>query len=57
MKRKSKKSSVWQKILFFALGMIAMFALDMIFHFNNSIETKLERELDQFERKLEQTFK
>lgn len=57
MKRKSKKGSVWQKILFFVLGMIAMFALDMIFHFNNSIETKLERELNQFERKLEQTFK
>lgn len=55
--KKSKKNCFGQKILFFVLGVIAMFALDLIFHFNNSMEIKLERELNQFERKLEKTFK
>ena len=57
MKRKGKKGSIWQKILFFILGMLAMMALDMVFHFNNSMETKLERELNKAERKLENAFK
>jgi predicted membrane channel-forming protein YqfA (hemolysin III family) len=52
-----RKGSIGQKLLFFVLGMLAMMALDMIFHFNNSIETKLDRKLNQFERKLERTFK
>lgn len=57
MKRKIKKGSIGQKLLFFILGMLAMLALDMIFHFNNSMETKLDRELNKAERKLENLFK
>ena len=54
----AKKTKSWgSKIFFFILGMSAMFVLDMMFHFNNSIETKLDRELNKFERKLENTFK
>jgi hypothetical protein len=57
MNRKSKKSSFWQKTLFFILGLLVMIVLDMVFHFNNSFETKLERELNKAERKIENAFK
>jgi hypothetical protein len=35
------KTSAKTALLSFLLGLIAMFVLDMIFHFNNSIEMQL----------------
>jgi hypothetical protein len=51
--RKSRKKSL--KVFIFGLvtGMAAMFFLDMVFHFNNSVETKLKREIDKTLEKLE----
>lgn len=38
-------------------GMAAMFALDMLFHFNNSVETGVKREMDKAVNKVEDLFK
>lgn len=54
----AKKTKNWgSKILFFILGMLAMLALDMIFHFNNSVKTGIDRELNKTQRKIENVFK
>lgn len=45
------------KIIYFLLGMILMFILDMIFHFNNSVEAKIEREANKTQGKIENIFK
>jgi len=52
-----KTKSLGGKILFFILGMLLMLGLDMIFHFNNSVEKQLDRELNKVERKIEDVFK
>jgi len=57
MKRKTKKGNIWQKLLFFILGMLVMMSLDMIFHFNNSVEAKVTHELNKAQRKIENSFK
>ena len=44
-------------IIFFILGLAVMFVADMIFHFNNSVETQLRREMDKAEKKIENIFK
>jgi len=52
-----KTKNLGGKILFFILGMLLMLGLDMIFHFNNSVEKQLNRELNKAERKIENVFK
>ena len=52
-----KTKNLGGKILFFILGMLLMLGLDMIFHFNNSVEKKLNKELNKAERKIEDVFK
>jgi uncharacterized membrane protein YciS (DUF1049 family) len=51
------KKSTKTAILFFLLGLAVMFVLDMIFHFNNSIETQLKREMNKTQKKIENIFK
>ncbi len=53
MKRRSTKTS----LIYFLLGMVVMFALDMVFHFNNSVNTKLKREMDKAQDQIENIFK
>ncbi|MGD9929722.1 MAG: hypothetical protein AB7U05_06855 [Mangrovibacterium sp.] len=50
-------STTKKTILAFILGMVLMFVLDMIFHFNNSIEKQLEREANKAGKKIENLFK
>lgn len=45
------------KIFYFLMGMFIMFVLDMIFHFNNSVKSELDRELNKTQRKIENAFK
>jgi Tfp pilus assembly protein PilO len=52
-----KTKSLGGKILFFILGMLLMLGLDMIFHFNNSVEKQINKELNKAERKIEDVFK
>ena len=52
-----KTKNLGGKILFFILGMLFMLGLDMIFHFNNSVEKQLSKELNKAERKIEDVFK
>ena len=51
------KKNTKSGFIFFILGLAVMFVLDMIFHFNNSVETQLKREMDKAEKKIENTFK
>jgi len=44
-------------IIFFILGLAVMFVADMFFHFNNSVETQLKREMNKAEKKIENIFK
>jgi len=44
-------------LIFFILGMGVMFVADMIFHFNNSIETQMKREMNKTQNKIENIFK
>lgn len=44
-------------LIFFILGLAVMFVLDMIFHFNNSIETRLKREMNKTQKNIENIFK
>ena len=44
-------------IIFFILGLAVMFVADMIFHFNNSIETQLKREVNKTQKNIENIFK
>lgn len=41
----------------FILGLAVMFVADMIFHFNNSIETQMKREMNKTQKKIENIFK
>lgn len=51
-----KKSSK-NPIIFFLVGMAVMFVLDMIFHFNNSVEKQIQRETNKAQKKIENIFK
>ena len=52
-----KKGHFKTAVIYFLLGLAVMFVLDMIFHFNNSIETQLKREMNKAEKKIENIFK
>ncbi|TDO01251.1 hypothetical protein [Sunxiuqinia elliptica] len=51
------KNSATKVLIAFVLGMLAMFVLDMVFHFNNSVEKQLEREANKAQKKIENIFK
>ncbi|WP_299578431.1 hypothetical protein [uncultured Sunxiuqinia sp.] len=51
------KNSATKVLIAFVLGMALMFVLDMVFHFNNSIEKELEREAQRAQKKIENIFK
>ncbi len=51
------KKTTKSAIIFFILGLAVMFVADMIFHFNNSVETQLKREMNKAEKKIENIFK
>jgi hypothetical protein len=52
-----KKGNTKTALICFLLGMVVMFVLDMIFHFNNSVETQLKREMNKAQNKIENIFK
>jgi hypothetical protein len=52
-----KKSSFKSYLVVFFLGMIVMFLLDMYFHFNNSIETEIDKGLNKAQKKIEELLK
>lgn len=45
------------KVAYFLMGMILMLVLDMIFHFNNSVKSGIDREINKTQRKIENVFK
>ena len=51
------KNSPRKILIAFVLGMVLMFVLDMVFHFNNSVEKQLEREANKAQKKIENIFK
>lgn len=51
------KNSIKTALVGFILGLAVMFLLDMVFHFNNSIETQLKREMNKTQNKIENIFK
>ncbi len=44
------------KFIWFLMGMLVMLILDMIFQLNNSVEKKIDRELNNAQRKIENAF-
>lgn len=52
-----KKGNFSKAIIYFLLGLVVMFVSDMIFHFNNSVETQLKREMNKTQNKIENIFK
>ena len=52
-----KKGNTKTALIYFLPGMLVMFVADMIFHFNNSVETQLKREMNKAEKKIENIFK
>lgn len=52
-----KKGNGKTYLIYIFLGMLVMFVLDMIFHFNNSIETQLKREMNKTQDQIENIFK
>lgn len=55
--KRSRKKSLRLYIFGLTTGLVIMFLLDMVFHFNNSVETKLKRELDKAVNRVEEIFK
>lgn len=51
------KKTTKAAVLFFILGMGVMFVLDMIFHFNNSVQTQIKREMNKTQKQIENIFK
>jgi hypothetical protein len=51
------KKTTKMALIFFLLGLAVMFVLDMIFHFNNSIETQMKREMNKTKKNIENIFK
>ena len=56
-KEKRMKNSLKIAAIGFILGLAVMFLLDMVFHFNNSIETQLKREMNKTQNKIGNIFK
>jgi len=52
-----KKGHFKTAAIYFLLGLAVMFVADMIFHFNNSVEAQLKREMNKAEKKIENIFK
>lgn len=52
-----KKGTFKTALLYFLLGMLVMFVADMIFHFNNSFETQMKREMNKTQKNIENIFK
>ena len=52
-----KKENFKTAIIYFLLGLAVMFVADMIFHFNNSVETQLKHEMNKTQNKIENIFK
>jgi uncharacterized membrane protein YuzA (DUF378 family) len=52
-----KKGHFKTAVIYFLLGLAVMFVLDMFFHFNNSVETQLKREMNKTQKKIENIFK
>jgi len=50
-------SSTKKIIVAFVIGLVVMFVLDMIFHFNNSVETEMQRQSKKAQKKIENIFK
>jgi hypothetical protein len=55
--KKSGRKGVRLFIFGLIVGFVLMFLLDMVFHFNNSIETQVKRELDKTINKVEEIFR
>lgn len=53
----SMKNRTKTALISFILGLVVMFVLDMVFHFNNSVEAQLKREIDKTQNKIENIFK
>jgi len=51
------KNSTKTALISFVLGLVVMFVADMVFHFNNSVETQMKREMNKAEKKIENIFK
>ena len=51
------KNSTKTALVSFVLGLVVMFVGDMIFHFNNSVETQLKREMNKTQKEIENIFK
>jgi predicted membrane channel-forming protein YqfA (hemolysin III family) len=51
------KKSTKTSFIFFILGLAVMFVADMVFHFNNSVETQLKREMNKTQKNIENIFK
>ncbi|MEN8118457.1 MAG: hypothetical protein ABFS16_15850 [Bacteroidota bacterium] len=41
------------RLFYFILGMLVMLVLDMVFHFNNSVEKKIDREINKVQNKID----
>ena len=52
-----KKVNSTSVVIGFLLGLAVMFVADMIFHFNNSVETQLKREMNKTQKNIENIFK
>ena len=52
-----KTKNIGGKILFFILGLLAMLVLDMIFHFNNSVQKEIDNGLNKAQEKIENVLK
>ncbi|HSO86101.1 MAG TPA: hypothetical protein VLQ91_06090 [Draconibacterium sp.] len=55
MAKKTKNAG--GKILFFILGLLVMLVLDMIFHFNNSVQKEIDSGLNKAQKKIENVLK
>jgi len=51
------KNSFKKIFVAFLLGMVVMFVLDTIFHFNNSVEHQIKKEANKAQKKVENIFK
>lgn len=51
------KKLLKNRFFVFLLGMAIMFVLDMVFHFNNSVEKQIRQEANKVQKKIENIFK
>ena len=51
------QNSTKTALISFVLGLVVMFVADMVFHSNNSVETKMKREMNKAEKKIGNIFK